>query len=39
MAPCQGTVQLGAVTSVASATTFTTDAQDAADSDIEEEEG
>ena len=39
MAPCQGTVQLGAITSVASAATFTTDAEDAADSEIEEEEG
>jgi hypothetical protein len=38
MAPCQGAVQLGAITPVASAATFTTDAQDAADAAIEDEE-
>ncbi|MGA2283458.1 MAG: hypothetical protein ABSH07_07240 [Candidatus Dormibacteria bacterium] len=39
MAPCEGDVQVGTITSVSSAATFTTDAEDAANSDIEEEEG
>jgi hypothetical protein len=39
MTPCDGDVQLGAITAVSSAATFTTDAEAAANSDIEEEEG
>jgi hypothetical protein len=39
MAPCQGAVQLGAITGVAAASGSATDAQSAADSNIEQEEG
>ena len=39
MAPCDGDVQVGTITSVSSTATFITDAEDAANSDIEEEEG
>lgn len=39
MAPCRGVLTLGAITQVSSAATFTTNAQDAAVSEIEEEEG
>ena len=39
MAPCQGVLTVGAVTQITSAPTSATDAQDAAVSEVEEEEG
>jgi hypothetical protein len=39
MAPCQGAIQVGAITQVSGAKTFTTDAQDAAEFEVSQEEG